>query len=352
MANSLREGRNVVGVFADPIIEPCVICPSDPAMGSDKNVAALLHVPQLHANGMDGHGAHVAVVDTGINMSHLRSRGRSPRLTSSRSWTHRGVASRPGDHPIDHGRMCAYSVGIAAPLAQLLDHAVLLSQRSGPTGMAGLLSDAISSYSNLLRAFLKRSPTRRTLVVTNSWGMYSPSWDFPPGSPGNYGDNLNHPFNILVETLENAGVDIMFAAGNCGHDCPDTRCNFGSVPPIGGANSHPSVVCVAGVDTTNMRVGYSSQGPGRLHKEKPDIAAYTHFDGSGVYPVDAGTSVACPVVAGVVAAIRSVHPPSKLPPVVLRDLLKTTANTGGNSGFNVDYGWGVINVQGLLEALP
>jgi len=181
VANSLREGRNVVGVFADPIIEPCVICPSDPAMGSDKNVAALLHVPQLHANGMDGHGAHVAVVDTGINMSYLRSRGRPHRLTSSRSWTPRGVTSTPGNHPIGHGTMCAYSVGIAAPLAQLLDHAVLRSQRSGPTGMAGLLSDAISSYSNLLRALLKRSPTRRTLVVTNSWGMYSPSWDFPPG---------------------------------------------------------------------------------------------------------------------------------------------------------------------------
>ncbi len=94
VANSLREDRKIVGVFVDPIIEPCVVCPGDPAMGSDKNVAVLLHVPQLHANGMDGHGAHVAVVDTGINMSHLRSRGRSPRLTivDPGIWTVKGGA--------------------------------------------------------------------------------------------------------------------------------------------------------------------------------------------------------------------------------------------------------------------
>jgi len=352
VANSLREVRNVVGVFVDPIIEPYIICPGDPAMGSDKDVAALLNTPQLHANGMDGHGAHVAVVDTGINMPYLWSRGRPHRLTSSRSWTPRGMTTTQGSHPVDHGTMCAYSVGIAAPLAQLLDHAALLPQRLRPTGLPSLLSDAIASYSNLLRAFLKRSPTKRTLVVTNSWGMYSLSGDFPPGTPGNYSDSLNHPFNIIVDSLQNAGADVLFAAGNCGRDCPDRHCNFGTSSSICGANSHPSVICVAGVDIKNKRVGYSSQGPGRLDNQKPDIAGYTHFTGSEVYPVDSGTSTACPVVAGVVAAIRSVHPPSKMSPPVLSDLLRKTANRGGHSGFSNDYGWGVIDVQSLLGAIP
>lgn len=248
--------------------------------------------------------------------------------------------------------MCAYGVGIAAPAARFLDHAVLRSQRRGVTVMDGLLSDAVLSYNALLRAFGKRSPARRTLIVTNSWGMYSPDWDFPVGDPGNYSDNPSHPFNIIVETLANAGADILFAAGNCGHDCPDIRCQFGSAPPICGANSHPSVLCVAGVDTTDTRVGYSSQGPGRLHQEKPDIAAYTHFNGSGVYSVDAGTSAACPVAAGVIAAIRSVYPPAQLPPAQLQGLLRATANNKGKVGFNSDYGWGIINVQGLLGALP
>ena len=35
-------------------------------------------------------------------------------------------------------------------------------------------------------------------MVSNSWGMFDPAWDFPVGHPGNYSDNPNHPFNIIV----------------------------------------------------------------------------------------------------------------------------------------------------------
>jgi hypothetical protein len=41
-----------------------------------------------------------------------------------------------------------------------------------------------------------------------------------------------------------------------------------------------------------------------LSANKPDLAAYTHFEGSHVYPEDGGTSAACPVAAGVIAALR------------------------------------------------
>ena len=143
----------------------------------------------------------------------------------------------------------------------------------------------------------------------------------------------------------------MFAAGNCGRDCPDGRCDFGTELPICGANSHPRVICVAGVDTTKARVGYSSQGPGRLTFRKPDIAAYTHFVGSGVFPEDSGTSAACPVAAGVVAAVRSKHPSTSLSPAQLRSLLFKTAEDRGPIGFDDDYGWGIINPAALLAAL-
>jgi hypothetical protein len=39
---------------------------------------------------------------------------------------------------------------------------------------------------------------------------------------------------------------------------------------IAGANSHPDVISIAGVSVRRERVGYSSQGPGRLAKQKPD----------------------------------------------------------------------------------
>jgi subtilisin family serine protease len=111
------------------------------------------------------------------------------------------------------------------------------------------------------------------------------------------------------------------------------------------------VTCVAGVVINKERIGYSTKGPGRLEKSKPDIASFTHFAGSGVYAADGGTSAATPVAAGVVAAIRRLYPSSVLPPAQLRDLLRNTAERRGNRRFDYEYGYGVIDVQGLLEAL-
>jgi subtilisin family serine protease len=341
----------VVGVFADPAIATCLVCPGAPAVGGDQDVAAALGVKALADAGMDGYRVPVAVVDTGINLAHLESRGRNPKLSRQRSWTPAGVATRPGKHPVNHGTMCAYDVGIAAPKATLLDYAVLLSETPGETAMSGLLSDAVLAFSKLLGIAQGMAAGRRALVVTNSWGMFDPAWDFPVGHPGNYSDNPAHPFNVIVASLEAAGADILFAAGNCGRDCPDGRCGFGATRPICGANSHPSVLSVAGVDTRKRRVGYSSQGPGRLDPDKPDLAAYTHFRGSGVYPADGGTSAACPVAAGVVAAVREQYPSSVLSPAELRALLCKTAEDLGGTGFDHDFGWGVIDGTALAATL-
>jgi subtilisin family serine protease len=346
---------DVVGVYSDPLIESCITCGSTPAIGASSKVANLLSLTKLKNKGMDGKGVFLAIVDTGINVAHLKSKGRSPALNAAKSWTPSGVATTAGHHPLDHGTMCAYDAGIMAPKATLLDYAVLLSHTAGATPMTGLLSDAVLAYSKL-RTILSAMPAgKRSMVISNSWGMYSPTWDFPPGHPGNYSDNPNHPFNIIVSSLEAAGADILFAAGNCGRDCMDGRCNFASDPPICGANSSPAVLCVAGVDVKKARVGYSSQGPGRLTAKKPDFATYTHFSGSeafGAGSADSGTSAACPVAAGVIAAIRTKYPSTKLSPLQLRSLISKTAEDLGGVGFDLNHGWGLLDVGALLRALP
>jgi subtilisin family serine protease len=295
----------------------------------------------------------LAIVDSGINKAHLVQRGQDPRLDTRKSWTPSNVHSRPGRHPVDHGTMCAFDAGIAAPKATLLDYAVLLTKPSGPTAMSGVLSDGVAAYGKLLR-LLRRTPVRqRRMVVSNSWGMFSPSWDFPVGHPGNYSDNPAHPFNVIVASLEAEGADILFAAGNCGRECPDGRCQFRTNQrPICGANSHPKVLCIGGIDHRKRRIGYSSQGPGRLAAQKPDVSAYTAFTGSRVYPGgDGGTSAACPVAAGVVAAVRSKYPSKRVSPAKLRALIHKTAEDLGGAGYDFDYGWGAIKPRPLAEAL-
>src|SRR5437879_5432061 len=162
------------------------------------------------------------------------------------------------------------------------------------------------------------------------------------------------PFNQITGSLVAAGADVFFAAGNCGADCPDGRCGAGDTGPgasIHGANSHPDVVTVAAVTVTDRRLGYSSQGPGALYSRKPDLAGFSHFKGSGIYPADGGTSAASPVAAGVAAALRQRFATDRLAPAQLKGLLQRTARDLGGDGWDYDLGYGVIDAAAALQAL-
>ncbi len=345
---------DVVGVFADPVVESTLTCGGDAPVGTWHDVERLLNVPGLHAEGLDGGGVPVAVLDTGLNTAHVARRlGRDVTLDAALSWSPAGVPGRPGHAEVDHGTMCAFDVLIGAPQATLLDIPLLRSTRPGGSALDGLLSDAVAAFAHL-RTVLDAQPAEsRTLVITNSWGSFSPEWDFPVGHPGNYSDNAAHPFNLMVASLDRAGADVLFAAGNCGRDCLDRRCAYPN-RPITGANSHPRALSIGGIDVNGHRVGYSSQGPGRLSARKPDLCAYTHFAGSralGPDAPDSGTSAATPVAAGLVAAIRTRWPAARLSPAQLRALLRRTAEDRSEVGFDYDYGYGTVDPAGIIAAL-
>jgi len=206
---------DVVGVFADPVIQRSLTCGGTPPVGDWRDVERLLHVAELAREGLDGAGVALAVLDSGINAAHVARRlGRDVALDAQRSWKPSGARGEAGEFPVDHGTMCAFDALIASPRASLIDVPVLLSRRPGGSALDGLLSDAVAAFAHL-RTVLEAQPTAsRSLVVTNSWGSFSPGWDFPPGHPGNYSDNPAHPFNLIVSSLEQAGADVLFAAGN------------------------------------------------------------------------------------------------------------------------------------------
>jgi subtilisin family serine protease len=350
--DSIRNPSRGVQIFADPQIGTLKpLCSDDGAKGTHSDVARLLDVKGLHDRGLTGKNVAVAIMDTGINLAHLKSRGLNPKLDRKVFWAPPGAPhDRPGEYEVDHGTMCAFDALIAAPECTLLDFPVLQSTTPGGSMMGGFLSDALLAFSYLRDQLTGNSWKYSALVINNSWGMYDPSWDFPADHPGRYADNPNHPFNLIVGTMEKSGADILFAAGNCGADCPNDKCRGVVKHSITGANAHPGVLTVAGCDIDGERVGYSSQGPAipGMAENKPDVTSYTHFLGSealGTGMPDDGTSTACPVAAGCVAAIRTRLSPSNTPPKDLFKELIATADSqpvAAGSNWNYDYGGGVL----------
>lgn len=331
--------EEVVGIYADPAISifPAPYC-GRAAVGKVSDVANKLGVRTLQRENLTGKKVRVAIVDTGVNGTVIPvAGGWSPNPTYV-----------PGTAASAHGTMVAFDARIAAPEAAILDYALLSSTNDSWTAF---LSDAIAAYADLID-LITREPG--ALIVNNSWGMYNRVDDAPIGSPENYSANIEHPFNQIVRTLVSMGADVFFAAGNCGAHCPDQRCGMNDRGPgasIHGANSHPDVITVAAVTVNDRRLGYSSQGPGGLHQRKPDLAAYSHFAGSGVYLADSGTSAACPVAAGVAAALRQKFSPSKVSPAQLKGVLQRTATDLEGDGWDYDLGYGVINANAAWKNL-
>lgn len=339
----------VLGVFADVPIGPVPTCGNDPAVGSASDVRAKLDVQALRTAGCTGRGTRTVIVDSGVNDSVIPvAGGWSPIAPGAPGYLAPGAVRPPSGDWRHHGTMCAFDARIAAPDTAIYDYRLLTGTQAS---FGALLSDAITAFGELF-AFLQANPG--PLVVNNSWCLFNRGDDEPTGSPQNYGANLNHPFNQIVATLVAAGADVLFAAGNCGADCPDGRCGPGDVGTgnsIHGASAHPDVLTVAALTVNDERLGYSSQGPGGIAMMKPDLAGYSHFAGSGVFPADSGTSAACPVVAGVVAALRERLAPNQITPPQLKALLQRTARDLGGVGFDYDYGHGAVNPPGALAML-
>jgi subtilisin family serine protease len=152
---------------------------------------------------------------------------------------------------------------------------------------------------------------------------------------------------------------MIFAAGNAGLPCPMPPFLHNTTGSIMGANAYPEVLTVAGCDINDTRVGYSSQGPSialfpQGPQIKPDLTAHTHFLGSqvqGQRQPDTGTSAACPIAAGCVAALRTAGATATTSPADLFRILRDTARPVGTPGWNKDFGYGIIDPVAAAQVL-
>ena len=138
-------------------------------------------------------------------------------------------------------------------------------------------------------------------------------------------------FQKAINEATEAGVTVVAAMGNDGTNC----LNY----PAG----YDNVIGVVSVDRTNNRASGSSYGTwGDVAAPGADIWS-TYYNGS--YWPKSGTSMASPVVAGVAALYKSVHPDAT--PAQITARLKATATKGDS-----DLGAGIVNAAAALSEKP
>ena len=253
-----------------------------------------------------------------------------------------------------HGNMVAYDVLAMAPQSKLWDLRIWEDVPGTPAErFAVYVTKAIEAYRFAIDRF---NAAGLPQILTNSWGLYDRNngidWATDP----------RHPFTLMVEEALDAGMLVLFAAGNCGTGCP-----HGSTSPCGatdrgpgnsilGPNGHPRVMTVGGADAQAQWYGYTSQGPAVLppNAAKPDFCSVTQFAGFFPFidssrPCDGGTSAACATAAGVVALLKSYRP--TLTQAQAKTALMNTARDIQAPGLDMDSGAGILQAYTALTTI-
>jgi hypothetical protein len=313
---------------------------------------------------LNGNGVNVVIIDTGLDLTTIQAPatwgggwqilpgGRVPGMTT-------GLEAL-------HGAMILQNVLAVAPGARIWDVPIIPPRRIDD--IANFLADAQPVFDQMIADIQAQAGPPQQWVFVNAWAIFDrrseqPLGDYTENRPGIPG---SHPFIQRIEQLAQAGFDLVFCAGNCGGVCPDGRCgpnDYGPGRSIWGANAHQSVMTVGAARIDTSWCGYSSEGPGpaaKLSPWKPDLCAPSQFtDGPG-YPSNLGTSAACALLGGVMAAFRSqwrqtlapVPTPNLASSATLIGLLNANAQSVNGPNWTPRFGHGLLDARAAAAALP
>jgi hypothetical protein len=326
--------------------------------GHRERARRTINANALTSNAFLGQRVNVAIIDEGLDKAQIPQKNWGGGLDH---FIDTGLDQQAGAAPrTSHGMMIARSILDLAPEVRLYDvPAVPLNTTPVPVAVSTMQA----AYDNLIHIIQQRRMMPQwsgPWVLVNAWGIFDTSTD-PSGS---YTRNLEphgHPMiNLISRAVQDHHLDIVFAAGNCGQFCPSLRCGGRDRGPghsIWGANAHPLVITVGAVRSDETWVGYSSQGPGpeTLAVEKPDLCAPSHFcETYDAASLSSGTSAACAMTAGVVAALRGnpVWDQVTLSPQALRlALIGAARKPIGPAGWDGRMGYGILDAAATIDAL-
>jgi hypothetical protein len=342
-------------------------CPGGATFGRADRALSVIGAGLLAAKQATGCGVKVIVVDQGIAAGRLpegRFPEQPPEFTvnpgAKPKFGEPGAKPRvPGEAPFGHGTRMAQLILSVAPDALIYDLPLLPPRVHNRPAFLSLAKDVFKAVEDFLK---DTSANPGPWVVCNAWSIYDLTGD--PSStttkPYNYGQNPDHPFTRHVRHLvTKAGADVVFAAGNCGEYCPDGRCATAQVGPgrsIYGVAALKEVLTTGAVRSDGAWLGHASQGPSpaAFASSKPDLCAPSQFGSLADAGISyTGTSSACALAAGAVAALRDSRfawggggPPS--PAELIGRLRDAAALPEGVAKEDHSYGDGVLDLGAFL----
>ncbi len=264
----------------------------------------------------------VAVIDTGIDYTH-------PDLQANYVPLGYDWINNDND-PIDdhgHGTHCA---GI---IAATINNSIGVAGTAQVKIMAekGLSITGEGSYAALANCIIHATNAGAD-ILSNSWGGSSDS-------------------SIISSAIAYAnahGALVLVAAGN-------ENTNMNSYPA-----QYDDVIAVAATNTSDTKASFSNYGTW-IDVAAPGVMIYSTMPTYNVtmnnqprftrtYSYANGTSMACPMAAGVAALIWSKYP--AMTAEFVREHLESTCDDIGAAGFDEYFGYGVVNAQRGVEQLP
>jgi len=317
--------RALVGLAALAVVASAVVVASPAAADSIRDRQYWLNQYGITQawNTTRGAGVTVAVIDTGIDGSHPDLTGQVVGGTDVS-----GVGAPDGQTPVgessEHGTMVAsllagHGHGDGAGVIGVAPEAKLLAVSMG-FGVGDVSSD--DQIANAVRWAVDNGADVINMSLTRNTLEWPESWD-----------------DAFLYAMHN-DVVIVAAAGNRGS----------GTTQVGAPATMPGVLTVAGVDRNgSASFDASSQGI-TISVAAPSEELVGALPG-GEYALWNGTSGATPLVAGLVALVRSAHPELDAGNVINR--ITATATQVGDEAVSPIYGHGRINaVAAVLSSVP
>lgn len=294
---------NVLVPLVAPASEDEDVLPGMQAAGTPWHLEEIA-IGAARAKGLDGAGVLAGVLDTGIDASHPEFQGKTihfrefdiagrPLAGGSRD------ADRHGTHVC--GLIAGSGVGVA-PAAELAVAAVLTTRTC--TGMAGYLTQ-IAAGLNWLVTESFRGPGRDPGADLLSASLGSPGYDA-------------YLYQPLGNARFAAGTMMAAAIGNDGRN---------GINRHGSPGNYDLTIGVGAIDAQRNVADFSDWGTVTQHGglRKPDFCApgagVTSSVPGGAYAAMSGTSMATPIVAGVMALLLQQTPALNLNAVGLSSAL-------------------------------